>query len=162
MRKIVVHKLDHQGQAVWQYEGDVLDRSASHIRLEAYFNRDDVVLDYHSFRRGDLMIEWFYTDRWYNVFEMYDVESGQLKGWYCNITRPARFEDEALYSEDLALDLMVYPDGRYLVLDEDDFEALPLDDSTYQQAQAALQSLIAQVAGRQEMFAKITPDQDSA
>ena len=42
---------------------------------------------------------------------------------------------------DLALDLLVYPDGRQLVLDEDEFQALSLDTATHVKAQAALNEL---------------------
>lgn len=141
MSQITVYKLNERGEKVWQYEGKVLARSANFIQLEAFFNRDDYRAAYHTFRRGDRLLEWFYTDRWYNIFEMYDVDDQRLKGWYCNVTRPARFEADALYAEDLALDLMVYPDGRTLVLDEDEFAALNLDENTRTHALNALQEL---------------------
>ncbi len=60
-------------------------------------------------------------DRWYNVVEVMD-QQGRLKGYYSDIrTPPIRIEDgyEAM---DLLLDLWVYPDCRYLVLDEDEFQ----------------------------------------
>lgn len=141
MTAITVYKRDHQGNPVWQYEGIVLAREAYCIQLEARFNRPDHVTPYHVFRQGDRMIEWFYTDRWYNIFQMHDVDDDHLKGWYCNITRPARFEDNAIYADDLALDLMVYPDGRTLVLDEDEFADLPLDPLTEEHALAVLADL---------------------
>jgi hypothetical protein len=51
-----------------------------------------------------------------------------LKGWYCNITRPALFVDGVVTSEDLELDLFVAPDRqRLLRLDQEEFEALALD-----------------------------------
>jgi predicted RNA-binding protein associated with RNAse of E/G family len=42
---------------------------------------------------------------------------------------------------DLALDLLVFPDGRQLVLDEDEFAALDLNASTITSAHAALEEL---------------------
>jgi len=141
MTAIIVYKRDHLGNPVWQYQGMVLAREAHYIQLEAYFSRADHVTPYHIFRQGDRMIEWFYTNRWYNIFQMHDVDDDHLKGWYCNITRPALFEDDAIYADDLALDLMVYPDGRTLVLDEDEFADLPFDLSTQECALAALSDL---------------------
>ena len=109
---IRVHKLNEGGEIVWHYDGRVLSRTATMVKLEAHFNRTDYVADYHTFRQGDRFVEWFYSDRWYNIFQMHDVDDDRLKGWYCNLTRPARIETDAIYAEDLALDLMVYPDGR--------------------------------------------------
>ncbi len=79
-------------------------------------------------RTGDRFIETYFTERWYNVFEIHDREDDRLKGWYCNIGRPAVMESENTISYvDLALDLWVAPDGSQTVLDEDEFDALDLD-----------------------------------
>ena len=43
-------------------------------------------------RRGDRFIETYYTDRWYNIFEIHAREDDRLKGWYCNIAKPAVME----------------------------------------------------------------------
>ncbi len=51
-----------------------------------------------------------------------------LKGWYCNVGKPAVIEDGILSYVDLALDLWVSPDGKQTVLDEDEFKALELDE----------------------------------
>jgi hypothetical protein len=155
MTSIRVHKLNEHGKPVFHYDGQVLGRDVSSVQLEAFFQGwqgKDVVRDYHTFRRGDRMVEWFYSDRWYNIFEMYDVDDGRLKGWYCNITRPARIEADAIYAEDLALDVMVYPDGRYIVLDEDEFAALDIDDLTRQQARLALENLVHLIEQAQGVF----------
>jgi predicted RNA-binding protein associated with RNAse of E/G family len=149
--KMRIYKLDAQGREVWHYEGTVLERGENYVLIEAIFARD-YPTDYHFFRRGDRMLEWFYTDRGYNVFQMHDADDGRLKGWYCNITRPARLEAEAVTAEDLALDLMVYPNGQTRLLDEDEFEALQLDPASRAQALAALETLLALVACGEEMF----------
>lgn len=158
MTAVRVHKLDAWGRPVWFYDGVVLARDARMMQLEAFFGRDDIHTRYHTFKRDDRMVEWFYTDRWYNVFEMYDRDDGALTGWYCNITRPARFEADAIYADDLALDVMVYPDGRLVVLDEDEFTALGLDGETVKKARAALADLLNRVERREEMFSKIKPN----
>jgi hypothetical protein len=92
-------------------------------------------------RRGDRFVESFYTDRWYNVFAVYDVETATFKGWYCNIARPAAIAPGGLTCEDLALDLLVFPDGRSIVLDVDEFEALSLTGEEQQHALSALEEL---------------------
>ncbi|RPJ49511.1 MAG: DUF402 domain-containing protein [Chloroflexi bacterium] len=138
---LVVIKLDAEGREAWRYSGQVLRRWPDSVLLEAYFNRAD--LDFHGilFGRGDRFIELYYTDRWYNIYELHDRADGHLKGWYCNVTRPAELSDGRLTYVDLALDLLVYPDGRQLVLDEDEFAELKLDDLTSAQARAALEEL---------------------
>lgn len=141
---VTVLKLDHDGRETLRYHGRVLERGPRHIRLEALFDRDDVDAGYVVFRRGDRFIETFYTDRWYNVFAIYDPDGGGLKGWYCNICRPAVISQTAVSCDDLALDVWVSTEGETLVLDQDDFDALPIDDEERCAAERALATLLAE------------------
>ena len=142
MTTITIYKLDHHGREVWRYPGHVLARDTHSIRLEGFYNRDDTLVANAVFKRGDRLVETFYSDRWYNVFAVYDRDDGALKGWYCNVTRPATITDEAVSSDDLALDVWVSPDGAVTVLDEDEFAALELNEDDRAAADDALQQLI--------------------
>jgi protein associated with RNAse G/E len=146
--KFIFIKLDPAGQETWRYTGRLLERHANRIVLEAEFNREDVTVDEITLRRGDRFIETFYTDRWYNVFAIHDRQDGRLKCWYCNIGHPAVIGDGRVSYIDLALDLLVYPDGRQLVLDEDEFTALALPPDVQRQARLALQELQASFTAR--------------
>lgn len=132
MRATVI-KQDHNGGFVLQYDGELVERGDQSVCIEAYFSRD-YVAPYVTFRKSDRMTEWFYADRCYNIFRIEDVETKQLKGWYCNFTTPATFTfDEAtdhvtVRSNDLALDVFVDPHGKITLLDEDEFAALNLPD----------------------------------
>ena len=67
-----------------------------------------------------------------------------LKGWYCNICRPATLVDGELNCVDLELYLFVDPEGGILRLDEEEFEDLGLRDEdphAYEEARAALEKL---------------------
>ena len=141
VEQVTVYKLDEKGTQVWQYPAAVLERTQSSVRLEAFFNRDDLDLGFTTFKRGDRFVETFYSGRWYNVFAVYDMLNGHLKGWYCNICRPAQIQGTAVRCEDLALDLWVAADGEMCVLDEDEFEELSLDIGERQNCLAALQEL---------------------
>lgn len=65
-----------------------------------------------------------------------------LKGWYCDITRPAVVRDGAVVVEDLDLDLWVSADGgTVLRLDEDEFAESGLADRDPEAADRAVQAL---------------------
>jgi uncharacterized protein len=138
---ITVLKRNLEGEVTWQYEGRVLQREANLVVLEAFFNRDDMPFMDVVLKRGDRFVETFYSDRWYNVFEIYDRNDKQFKGWYCNIGFPAVIEKETVSYIDLALDLWVSAEGTQTVLDEDEFQGMPLDAATRMQADAALEAL---------------------
>jgi len=138
---ITVVKLDVHGRETWRYTGQLIERGQDYVVLEAYFDRADSLFYGMPLCAGDRFIETYYANRWYNIFEIHARENGDLRGWYCNITRPAQITDHRVSYVDLALDLLVFPDGRQIVLDEDEFAALPLSDAERHQARIALDEL---------------------
>lgn len=70
---------------------------------------------------GTLSREYYWLDRWYNVFRFSDPDQ-QLKSFYCNINMPPSFDGEILSYTDLDIDVLVKPDFTYQVLDLEDFE----------------------------------------
>lgn len=153
--EITVHKLDHKGDEVIAYEGTPLERTASSVTIEARFRLDDVGVRGLQINRGDRFVERFFSDRWYNIFALYDAETDQLKGWYCNITRPARIEGSQVYADDLALDVIVFPDGRSLVTDEEEFASLDLSLAERRSALQAVTQIQAMVMRKQGVFSRI-------
>lgn len=142
MPGITVIKRNITGQETWRYSGQVLKRTGNAVILEAFFNMEDTSFMGIELKRGDRFVELFYSDRWYNIFQIHDRDDDVLKGWYCNVSQPAVFESEDCLSFiDLALDLWVTPSGTQTVLDEDEFEALALDEATRLKALGALDEL---------------------
>lgn len=141
--KITVYKLDEQGREVWQYPARILARGASWIRLEAFFDRPRADLGPVVFEEGDRFVETFYSDRWYNVFAVYEGEDGPLKGWYCNVCRPAEISQDAVHCEDLALDVWVArTDSKPVILDEEEFKELDIPGEERKAVQAALEYIL--------------------
>ncbi|WP_327366503.1 DUF402 domain-containing protein [Streptomyces sp. NBC_01217] len=93
------------------------------------------------FEPGDVFTEHYWRDRWFAVKEVH-TGAGELKGWYCDITRPAVLRDGGLLVEDLDLDLWVSADGSSVLrLDEDEFEESGLAARDPAAAGAALRAL---------------------
>ncbi len=93
------------------------------------------------FEPGDVFTEYYWRDRWYAVKEVRDA-AGALKGWYCDITRPATLSGTELVVEDLDLDLWVSGDGTDVRrLDEDEFAESGLADRDPRAAAAAATAL---------------------
>ena len=126
--KIKVQKKNPAGEVTYEYEGVLLSRDENSVTLEALFDRADMPFMDVIFKTGDRFLESYYTDHWYNIFAIHDREDGQIKGWYCNIAKPAVIEDGVVSYIDLALDLWVAVDGTQTVLDEDEFEELKLNE----------------------------------
>ena len=123
-----IQKKNPANEVTYEYEGTLLSRDENWIKLEAIFDRADTPLVDVVLSMGDRFVEYYYTDRCYNIFAVHDGANGKIKGWYCNIGKPAVIEDGVVSYVDLALDLWVSADGKMTVLDEDEFEELNLSE----------------------------------
>jgi predicted RNA-binding protein associated with RNAse of E/G family len=145
MKTLTIIKQDYQGLETYRYPGRLIDNLENEIKIEAYFDRDDALVDKIILNRGDRFLESYFDKRWYNIFEIHDRNDDHIKCWYCNVCMPAVFDEHFITYRDLALDLLVYPDGSQVVLDEDEFAALPLPSKVNNAAQvnkAALEALL--------------------
>jgi predicted RNA-binding protein associated with RNAse of E/G family len=77
---------------------------------------------------GDVIVDNGYTGichellgKGLEVIKVLDM-TGKLTGYYCNINRNAKMFDGGYEVVDLFLDVWVFPDLKYRVLDEDEFE----------------------------------------
>ena len=92
---------------------------------------------------------WFVAEgEWHDLGKVYDP-TGALQGYYCDIIRPPRRTAEGLEIDDLFLDLWVFPDGRWLILDEEEFAEARrhgwLDSSIATRAREELEKLVVEV-----------------
>lgn len=140
-QRIKVQKKNPAGEVTYEYEGVLVMRDETSIKLEALFDRADMPLGDVILKTGDLFVEYYYTDRWYNIFVIYDRADGRIKGWYCNVGKPAVIEDGVVSYVDLALDLWISADGRQTVLDEDEFKKLNLSEELRINALRGLEEL---------------------
>ncbi len=147
-----VVKCNANGEEVLRYTGDVLERGETSICVRAIFQIEEADIGVAVFRQGDVFTEWFYSNRWYNVFKIESADTGQLKGWYCNITRPAVITDTFVRADDLALDVFINPAGETFILDEREFNALDLTATERASAQNAVSLILQAVSARQPPF----------
>lgn len=62
---------------------------------------------------------FYYTDKWFNIISM--VRKAGIY-YYCNVATPSVYDGEAIKNVDYDLDVKVFPDGSYMVLDENEFK----------------------------------------
>ena len=149
---ITVAKLNPQRETKIQYQGEVVEHLSNGVIIRAYWSQPTKKLGYVSFEPGDRFIEYYYTDRWYNIFDIANVQ-GVRKGWYCNIAEPAILFADRIEQVDLFLDVWVSPEGETLILDEAEFTAdTTLSTQQRTGARQALQELLQMIADHKEAF----------
>ena len=122
----LVRKLDYEtSHVLLSWPGTLVKLTDEVAVIRAPFasiSGNPVLVDGVPFSVGDVFTEFYFLQRWYNVFHIAGAD-GRQKGWYCNVTKPPTLDDASISFVDVALDLFAHPDGRFTVLDEDEFEA---------------------------------------
>jgi protein associated with RNAse G/E len=153
--EIVVRVLKHDGSEHRRWTGRLAQKEANLIVLEAEF---DVDVSHHllgEIRRGTRLIEYYWLDRWYNVFRFLH-DDGTTRLFYCNVNKPPVFGGQSLTYIDLDIDVIVQPDYSYEVLDLDEFKAnsqryaYTVEEQT--KARAAVEELVRMIESRQFPF----------
>ncbi|MFJ3126383.1 DUF402 domain-containing protein [Streptomyces sp. NPDC086993] len=130
------------GRTKIRYPADVVRDDGVRVTVRAPWAAPGVRdFGFVRFEPGDVFTEHYWRDRWFAVKEV-RTGAGVLKGWYCDIARPAVLRDGELLVEDLDLDLWVSADGSSVLrLDEDEFEESGIAGRDPAAADAALRAL---------------------
>jgi hypothetical protein len=130
------------GRTKIRYTGELLTDDGTRLAVRAAWAGSGVRdFGFVRFEPGDIFTEYYWRDRWYAIKEVRSA-TGALKGWYCDITRPAVRSGPELVVEDLDLDLWRSADGMDVRrLDEDEFAESGLAETDPEAARAALAAL---------------------
>lgn len=107
------------------------------IVLDGLFEADIEHASLGLIKKGTRSIEYYWSDRWYNIFAFYGPE-GSLRNYYCNINLPPKFDGKKLTYVDLDLDLLVSPDMKITLLDEEEFK---INSNKYEYPKAVIQNI---------------------
>jgi len=153
--QITVRALKYDGAEHRHWQARVARLENSLLVLDAAFEDDVTHHLLGEIRRGTRTIEYYWLDRWYNVFRFLN-DDDQTRLFYCNVNMPPVLADGLLTYIDLDIDVLVRPDRSYEVLDLDEFE---LNAARYgypselkSKALAAVDELVATIEPRQFPF----------
>jgi len=118
---IIVSARKYDGTEHRSWSARLVVREGSLLILDARFDKD-VEHDWIGrISKGTVSTEYYWLDRWYNVFRFSD-DDRRLRNFYCNVNLPPVFDGKILSYVDLDIDVLVEPDFSYTILDRDDFE----------------------------------------
>ena len=114
-----IHKYKHDGQLhrCWS-EATFLDENENYM-IFANYKTLVIESDGRTWHTKEPAIMYFAKDNWFNII-------GQLKPsgiyYYCNIASPFVIEEDTIKYIDYDLDLRVFPDGSFKVLDRGEYQ----------------------------------------
>ncbi len=100
-------KLIEQNQSIFTFIG-IFEKEVKHQHLGVI-------------RPNTLSYEFYWINRWFNIFRFHEPE-GELRNFYCNVNMPPKLANGVLDYIDLDIDVLVWKDFSYQILDLDEFE----------------------------------------
>ena len=150
---VTARKYDGHIRRTWK--GGLVSANDGLVTLLAHFSETHEHSDLGTIEAGTISFEYFWLDRWYNVFQFREPD-GRPKAIYANIAMPAKYDGSVVDYIDLDIDVIQWPDGRVDVLDRDDFEVNSLKygypDDLKANVEKALDDLLAMIERREFPF----------
>lgn len=151
----IIRVLRYDGTEHRQWNAKLVRRDGSLLVLEAEFDVEVQHLHIGHIPLGTRTLEYYWQERWYNVFQFLD-DAGKTRLWYCNVNLPPVVAESSITYVDLDLDVVVRTDFSYQVLDLDEFEEhiriFGYPTHVQESAQNALSEIISRIEGRQFPF----------
>jgi protein associated with RNAse G/E len=153
--EITVRAFKYGGAEHRSWKARVARQQGSLLILDAEFEIDVTHESLGRVPRGTRTVEYYWFDRWYNVFKFLN-DAGDAHLYYCNINMPPTFANDRLSYLDLDIDVLVHADLSYQVLDLEEFQVNAIrfsySSEVKSRAHAAVDEVISMIESRHFPF----------
>lgn len=122
---ITINSRKFDGKIDKSWQAELIEESNEILAFVGTFDQEIIHSHLGVIRRGTISFEYYWKNKSFNIFRFHEPE-GNLRNFYCNINLPPKFENNTLDYIDLDIDILVWKDMHYKLLDLDDF----LDNSS--------------------------------
>ena len=154
--QITVRVLKYDGTEYRRWNARLSQHNGSLLVLDAEFESDVQHDLLGAIQSGTRTIEYYWLDRWYNIFRFMNGDNNGTGLYYCNLNMPPSLKDNMLTYIDLDIDILVQPDFSYRVLDLDEFEEnarrYGYSEEVKSKARAAVDELVSMIVRHQFPF----------
>lgn len=117
---MIINSRKFDGSISKSWACELIERNGSLLLFRGEFDREVVHEHLGLIECGTVSYEYFWLDRWFNVFRFHEP-GGTFRNYYCNVSVPPVFGENVLDYIDLDIDVIADDSGGYTVLDEDEF-----------------------------------------
>ena len=118
---IRINALKYDGAVHRTWKAELIKQTDSLLTLVGQFENEVSHQSLGVIRRNTLSYEFYWLDSYFNIFRFHEPE-GELRNFYCNVNMPPKFENGVLSYIDLDIDILVWKDFSYEILDLEEFE----------------------------------------
>ena len=120
-QNITINSRKYDGNINRTWKADLIEQDKTLLVFRGEFDREIKHRELGVIRRGTISYEYYWLDRWFSVFRFHEPE-GEFRNFYCNINMPPTFENGVLDYIDLEIDILIWKDFSFQILDAEEFE----------------------------------------
>lgn len=117
--KMQIHCYKHNGKIHRIWEESIVIEETEEYLICGNYKTNVIENDGRSHRTKEPAIIFFYKNNWFNIIAQFK-EFGLF--YYCNIASPYVIDEDTIKYIDYDLDLRVFPDGGYRILDKNEYK----------------------------------------
>lgn len=117
--EIEIQSYKHDGNIHRVWESNIVLKGTEKVIIGANDKASVIESDGRIWTTREPAISYFHAEYWFNIIGMLRRDGVH---YYCNISSPFTYENKALKYIDYDLDVKVFPDMTYKLLDEDEYE----------------------------------------
>jgi uncharacterized protein len=120
-QKVIINSRKFDGKIHRSWKAEFIEKQDSLLIFVGEFEEEVCHSKLGVIRRGTISYEYYWLNRWFNVFKFHEPE-GELRNFYCNLNLPPKFENNVLDYIDLDIDVLVSKNFDIEILDRDEFD----------------------------------------
>lgn len=120
-KEVIINSRNFDKSIKRSWKADLIKKQNSLLVFVGIFNETIKHPYLGVIRPGTVSYEYYWLNRWYNVFRFHEPE-GDFRNFYCNLNMPPVFQNGVLDYVDLDIDVIVWQDFSYEIHDMDDFQ----------------------------------------
>jgi uncharacterized protein len=117
----VINSRKFDGRIHRSWKAELVEETADYWIFLGEFEHEVSHPNLGVIRRGTVSYEYYWKHKWFNIFRFHEPQ-GDLRNFYCNINQPPVLSGGVLDYVDLDIDVLLWKDFSFEILDLDEFE----------------------------------------
>ena len=118
---VIINSRKFDGKVHRTWQANLIERRDPLLIFLGKFKEEVKHTNLGVIRRDTISYEYYWLNRWYNIFQFHEPD-GELRNFYCNISEPPKLEKNILNYVDFEIDILVWKDLSYEILDIEEFD----------------------------------------
>lgn len=117
----IINSRKFNGKVHRTWQAELIEKKENRLTFVGIFEKEVKHSNLGVIRRGTISYEYYWLDRWYNIFRFHEPD-GSLRNFYCNISQPPSINGNVLDYIDFDIDILVWKDLSFEILDVEEFK----------------------------------------